>query len=102
MFVKRRYKLVFTNSYQSRNNNNNSNEYHFINRLSEDGVNVLTFVYEMFKNDKDFPVLALKSIGERVCIPLFRECSSSLLLEFFVLKISDVMSIMEAKLARVK
>ncbi|XP_019852740.1 PREDICTED: DNA-dependent protein kinase catalytic subunit [Amphimedon queenslandica] len=73
----------------------------FISKLSEDGVDALKFVYEMFKNDKDFPVAAVKGIGERLCVPLFTECSSAVLLEFFVLKISDVMCIMEAKLARV-
>ena len=64
-------------------------------------MDALKFVYEMFKNDKDFPVAAIKNIGERVCVPIFRECSSDVLLKFFVLKISDVMNLMEAKLARV-
>ena len=78
----------------------------FFNRLSDDdagnALNALSHVYKMFTNDKDYPLSAVRGIAERVFLPLLRECSQAVLLEFFVSWVCDIMNTMEAKLARVK
>lgn len=78
----------------------------FFNRLSDDdagdALNALSHVYKMFTNDKDYPLPAVRGIAERVFLPLLRECSQAVLLEFFVSWVCDIMNTMEAKLARVK
>ena len=71
-------------------------------RLSAyDTVNVLTTVYRMFANDKDYPISARQSIAEHVCLAMLKECGQQSLMEFFSSHICEIMETIEAKLVKV-
>ena len=68
---------------------------------SSHATETLDKVYTLFMDDKRYPAAAQKNIGERVCLPLMNKCEQSALVAFFVSRIKDIMSVIEAKMNRV-
>lgn len=57
--------------------------------------------YQLFTNERDYPLEGRRAIAERVCLTLMKSCDEVALREFFLDHVGEIMTTVEDKLSKV-